>query len=138
MIFPKANEVTIKSNNPLSTLLNICLKERTLKNIIDATPKRADTTKGKISNAPIEITPKKTNKDLFANSLSNISDVAHSSGNKSLLVLKFFKASLLPWIRRVSPGSNGSSPKFLVIIFDLLCRPITIQSKAYIFNSIPD
>ena len=49
MIFPKANEVTIKSNNPLSTLLNICLKERTLKNIIDATPKSADTTKGKIS-----------------------------------------------------------------------------------------
>ena len=55
----------------------------TLKKSIETTPKREATTRGKISKAPNEITDRKISNDLFAISLFEISDVAHSIVRRS-------------------------------------------------------
>ena len=80
---PKAKDVTISRRRLLSILLITCFIVKTLKKSIETTPNREATTRGKISKAPNEITDKKISNDLFAISLFEISDVAHSIVRRS-------------------------------------------------------
>ena len=80
---PTEDGSAIRRRRLLSILLITCLIVKTLKKSIETTPKREATTRGKISKAPNEITDKKMSNDLFAISLFEISDVAHSIGRRS-------------------------------------------------------
>ena len=70
----------------MSTLLKTCLTESTLKVIIDTTPIKEATTKGRTSNAPNNTTLRKIKIEILAILLFCISDVVHSIGSKSLFV----------------------------------------------------
>ena len=70
--------------------------ERTLKIIIETTPRREATTRGKILNAPRRITEEKIYIAFLDISLDDNSEVAHSIGSRSLWVLRALIESLSP------------------------------------------